>query len=336
IFRKADRRGLGIGFGQHGRLFLSVDWATTDNATAKIFVLGREKNAKPVQLWFNRFPYDEGPDFQANSVCKEGPVCERIGVETLKLATLTSPEIAALNRETPVVIPIAALEQHGSHLPDFTDSLLVVEVVRRAHEHFRSQILVLPVMWLGNSHHHMDFAGTMSAEPRVYLDLLCGIAQNWIDHGFQRIIFVNGHGGNDVPGRQAIFELRQRFRERENLLLLMATYWTLAEPTTTVEGLTQSAMGHAGEWETSMILRLAPDLVKNHNQVSPVEANDQFAPAAHGWTMPDRSPNGHIGYPADATAEKGEAMLQCFAEGLTSFLWRALNWEPSGDQDCPQ
>ena len=251
----------------------------------------------------------------------------------MKLATLTSTEIAGLSRETPIVIPIAALEQHGAHLPVFTDSLLVEEVVRRAHEQLSAQILVLPVMWLGNSHHHMDFAGTTSAEPRTYLDLLFGIAQNWIDHGFKRIVFVNGHGGNDVPGRQVIFELRQRFRERKNLLLLLATYWSLAEPATTVNGLTQSEMGHAGEWETSMILRFAPDLVKNHQQVPPVQLNEQFAPAAHGWIMPDRSAQGHIGYPADATAEKGEALLQCFADGLASFLWRALNWEPNGTPD---
>lgn len=251
----------------------------------------------------------------------------------MKLATLTSPEIAALSRETPIVIPIAALEQHGAHLPVFTDSLLVEEIVRRTHEHLSPQILVLPVMWLGNSHHHMDFAGTTSAEPRTYLDLLFGIAQNWIAHGFKRIVFVNGHGGNDVPGRQVIFELRQRFRERKNLLLLMATYWSLAEPATTVKGLSQSEMGHAGEWETSMILRISPDLVKNHKQVPPVQPTEQFAPAAHGWIMPDRSVQGHIGYPADATAEKGEVLLQCFADGLTSFLWRAVNWEPNGTPD---
>ena len=247
----------------------------------------------------------------------------------MKLATLTSPEIDALSRETPIVIPIAALEQHGSHMPVFTDSLLVEEVVTRSHEQLRAQILVLPVMWLGNSHHHMEFPGTTSADPRVYLDLLFGLAKNWIDHGFRRLVFVNGHGGNDVPGRQVIFELRQQFRQRKDLLLLMATYWTLAEPAATIEGLTQSEMGHAGEWETSMILRLAPDLVKNHQQISSVEPDKSFDPAAHGWTMPDRSVEGHIGYPADATAEKGEALLQCFSEGLTSFLWKALNWEAS-------
>lgn len=247
----------------------------------------------------------------------------------MELISLTSPDVNALSRETPVVIPIAALEQHGSHMPLFTDSMLVGEIVRRAHQGLESQILVLPVMWLGNSHHHMDFVGTTSAEPRTYLDLLNGLAENWIAHGFHRILFVNGHGGNDVPGRQVIFELRQRYRHRNDLLLMMATYWTLADPSKEIDGLTQSRMCHAGEWETSMILRLAPHLVKDHTRVKAVDATEPFDPAARGWTMPDRSAEGHIGHPADATAEKGEALLQCFADGLTSFLWRVLNWESS-------
>ncbi len=253
----------------------------------------------------------------------------------MELISLTSPEVDALSRDTPVVIPIAALEQHGRHMPVFTDSLLVGEVVRRAHEPLQSKVLVLPVMWLGNSHHHMDFAGTTSAEPRVYLDLLASMMENWIQHGFRRIVLVNGHGGNDVPGRQVIFELRQRYRERSDLLLLMATYWTLADPTASVDGLVQSQMGHAGEWETSMILRLAPDWVKGHATIPPVSQDEPFAPAAHGWTMPDRSRWGHIGSPAEASAAKGEALLQCFADGLTSFLWQVLNWESGADMPRP-
>lgn len=247
----------------------------------------------------------------------------------MDLATLTSPEVDSLSRETPVVIPIAALEQHGRHLPVFTDSMLVTEIVRRAQESMQAQVLVLPVMWYGNSHHHMDFSGTTSAEPSVYLSMLASLAQNWIDHGFRRIVFVNGHGGNDVPARQAIFELRQKYRNQSDMLLMMATYWTLARPQDSIEGLTQSEMAHAGEWETSMILRLAPELVHEHASVESVDPGDSFAPAVKAWTMPERSHDGHLGSPADATADKGEALLQCFADGLTTFLWKVLNWEPT-------
>ena len=56
-----------------------------------------------------------------------------------------------------------------------------------------------PLLWLGNSHHHLDFAGTLSAAPRTYLDLLRDLIDNLVGHGFRRIVLLNGHGGNIVP-----------------------------------------------------------------------------------------------------------------------------------------
>src|SRR5262245_56278629 len=130
------------------------------------------------------------------------------------------PQVAALDKATPVVIPIAALEQHGHHMPVFTDSLLLGEVLRRVKLQMAERVLYAPLMWLGNSHHHMDFPGTMSASPRVYLDLLIDLVENMIFHGFQRLVLLNGHGGNIVPAQQALFEVRQKFRARNDFLLL--------------------------------------------------------------------------------------------------------------------
>ena len=147
-----------------------------------------------------------------------------------------------------MIFPIAALEQHGRHMPVFTDSLLMGEIARRAEEELASRALFAPLQWLGNSHHHMDFPGTISAEPRVYLDLLCGLLENFLAHGFKRLLILNGHGGNDVPGKQAVFEVRQRHRERRDLLLLFGTYWNLAaNPSQTHPNLAQKSMGHAHE-----------------------------------------------------------------------------------------
>src|SRR5436190_12436659 len=189
---------------------------------------------------------------------------------TMQLAELTWPAVQALHKDTPVVFPIAALEQHGHHLPLFTDSMLLGEIVRRASAVVGDRVLFAPLTWLGNSDHHLDFPGTLSAPPRTYLDTLNGLLENFIRYGFRRLIFVNGHGGNDVPGKQAIFEVRQRHRQRSDLLLLLATYWNLAEPSRLSAlvvpasagglGLHQREMAHACEWETSMILRLAPHL----------------------------------------------------------------------------
>ena len=79
------------------------------------------------------------------------------------LQEMTWPEISNLSRDIPVVVPVAALEQHGHHMPVFTDSLLVGEVVRRVGAAMSDRVLIAPLMWLGNSHRHMDFQGTLSA-----------------------------------------------------------------------------------------------------------------------------------------------------------------------------
>ncbi|MBP6784834.1 MAG: creatininase family protein, partial [Verrucomicrobiales bacterium] len=91
------------------------------------------------------------------------------------LADLKWNEVAALSRDIPVIFPLAALEQHGRHMPLYTDSLLTNELIRRIEAEMGQRVLIAPLMWLGNSHHHMDFPGTLSAEPRVYLDLLNGL-----------------------------------------------------------------------------------------------------------------------------------------------------------------
>jgi creatinine amidohydrolase len=244
------------------------------------------------------------------------------------LANLTWPDVADLDKNTPVIFPVAALEQHGRHMPVFTDSLLMGEVARRAEQQLGDRALFAPLQWLGNSHHHMDFAGTMSAEPRVYLDMLCGLLENFIAHGFKRLLILNGHGGNDVPGKQAVFEVRQRHRDRRDLLLLFVTYWNLGtNPNAERKDLKQEVMGHACEWETSMVLYLAPQLVKDHRKVAEVARGNPFEPAHRGWTMPDRSEPGHVGNPREATAEKGEALFEMFTRDTVKMIERMTAWD---------
>ncbi|MEW6302037.1 MAG: creatininase family protein [Verrucomicrobiota bacterium] len=249
----------------------------------------------------------------------------------MQLADLNWPAVHALSKDTPIVFPIAALEQHGPHLPVFTDSLLLGEITRRAAERTGARVLFAPLFWLGNSEHHLDFPGTLSASPRVYLDTLHDLAENFLHHGFRRIIFLNGHGGNDVPAKQATFELRQRHRDRNDLLLLVATYWNLADAARIAKlGTRQSQMSHACEWETSMILRLAPQLVGNLASLEPVEPGNAFEPATRAWITKDRTAPGYIGHPRDATADKGEALFQIFADGVVALLERAVAWDGKG------
>src|SRR4051794_17569906 len=246
----------------------------------------------------------------------------------MQLTDLNWPAIAALAKDTPVVFPVAALEQHGRHLPVFPDSLLLGEIIRRAAETVSNRVLFAPLQWLGNSDHHLEFPGTLSASPRTYIDLLNGLLENFIKHGFRRLMIINGHGGNDVPGRQAIFETRQRHRERTDLLLLFATYWQLgAEPWETEPGLQQRQMGHACEWETSMILRLAPKLVGPIAGIKAVDPGNAFEPGFRGWITKDRTSEGHLGNPSCATAEKGEALFRAFSDDVVAMLERVVRWD---------
>jgi creatinine amidohydrolase len=246
------------------------------------------------------------------------------------LQELSWPKVAAVASELPVVVPIAALEQHGRHMPVFTDSMLLGEVVRLARGSLGDRVVWTPLLWLGNSHHHLDFAGTLSAAPRTYLDLLGDLIDNLVTHGFHRIVLLNGHGGNIVPAGQAVFEARQRHRARTDLMLLSATYWLLGtNPKEVDPSLGQDQMGHACEWETSMMLHLAPGLVGELGQVEPVSPRMPFEPASQGWITKERSSAGHIGDPRQATAAKGETLFRLFARDVVTFLERVIRREGS-------
>ncbi len=246
----------------------------------------------------------------------------------MQLQEMSWPAVAATSKDVPVVVPIAAVEQHGHHLPVFTDSMLLGEVVRRAAEALGDRVIWTPLLWLGNSHHHLDFPGTLSAAPRTYLDVLGDLIDNLVVHGFRRIVLLNGHGGNIVPAQQAVFEARQRHRQRDDLLLLAATYWLLGgKPQEVDPAIVQDQMGHACEWETSMILHLAPELVGELEAIDPVSQRASFEPASRGWITQERSTPGHIGDPRRATAEKGQVIFRVFSQDVVTFLGRVIAWD---------
>lgn len=248
----------------------------------------------------------------------------------MQLAEMNWPAVAALSKNTPVVIPVAALEQHGHHMPVFTDSILVGEIARRTEEKLPDSALFTPVMWLGNSQHHLDFAGTMSASPRVYIDLLVDMLDNFVTHGFHRIVFLNGHGGNNVPGQQAIFEARQKYRDRHDLLFLFACYWALgSEPQKNDASLEQSTVGHACEYETSMMLALRPNLVGDYAKAETVEPGNPFDPVFRAWTTKDRSSVGHIGHPNVSSAAKGEKLLKLYTTDVVALIEKVAKWNGS-------
>ncbi len=250
----------------------------------------------------------------------------------MQLAEMTWPEVKAGVPDTPFVIPVAAVEQHGLHMPLATDAMLLAEVVSRVDRQLPGSVIFAPVQWLGNSHHHLEFAGTMSAGPRTYLDLLSDMLENALHHGFRRVLILNGHGGNITPLKQAIFETRQRLRARADLLLLGASYWDFRPAGPLGAEFVQDSVGHACEWETSMMLAIRPDLVKPFEHLKDLDTGYSFEPAYRGWITRERVPAGveapgHLGDPRHASREKGEKLLDTFASGTARFLEKVIAWD---------
>src|SRR5438105_15858005 len=130
----------------------------------------------------------------------------------MRFAEMTAPGIRALPRDaTLVVAPIAACEQHSRHLPVFTDSILCGAVTDGLERALPERVLLLPLLWLGASEHHLPFGGTLTATLPTYETLLVELLSPLLRDGFCRVLIVNGHGGNIDPLHVALRRLDAQF-----------------------------------------------------------------------------------------------------------------------------
>lgn len=245
------------------------------------------------------------------------------------------PDLPALSGRI-VVMPLGSLEQHGKHLPVFTDSMIIGHVADRLDQLRGEKIVVLPVQWLGHSPHHRRF-GCVSLDLMPYIEMIRGMCRSVIAMGARRILLLNGHGGNDIPCKAALRELKSEFEELRDLYIAYAAYWNLAAADfTAIRESPIGGMGHACEMETSILLSTHPELVDTSK-------------AVRGGPSPDRgfrtidmlkgepffminefdefSASGVIGMPDFATPEKGERFLQAAAEAAARFIDEFATWD---------
>ena len=114
----------------------------------------------------------------------------------MKLAEFTWPDLEQVSRDVVVVYPIAALEQHGPHLPFITDTAEVAAIVDRLDAEIPDEVLCLPAQWLGYSPHHMRFKGTVTAKSDTHINMIVDTVSSMVSADFDKIAIVNGHGGN--------------------------------------------------------------------------------------------------------------------------------------------
>lgn len=254
-----------------------------------------------------------------------------------RLAWLTSPEVEAIpKRDALVVQPIASVEQHGPHLPCYTDSLVAEEVTRRALALVSddANVWVLPVIAYGKSNEHLGFPGTISMSAATLLAVCRDVGRSVARSGFRKLAFVNGHGG-----QPHLLEMVARdIREETGLQVFPLFPYRLGIPEEAVSSPEELHYGiHGGEVETSVVLAVAPQAVRlDRMESGDPRARELFeglrflsmeGALPMAWLTRDLSPNGVIGDPTNASAERGEQILRHLATGLAGAFTEICAFE---------
>jgi creatinine amidohydrolase len=243
-------------------------------------------------------------------------------------------QISELPKQLPVVVPLGSCEQHGEHLPVFVDSIQVQAVAERVDQRLGRSVLTLPTLWLGSSHHHKDFAGTISVRPSLYEQMIAEVARSILHAGFRRIFFLNGHGGNETPATNALTELVATEDQADDSYLCFASWWQVGKDALRPErhGMTTPEITHACEYETSFMLFLRPDLVHiDRAQAHQPVLNSAWRPRVKMFRRFHRlTPTGSMGDPTVASSAKGQGMLEGVVSEIVAFLQEFPNWPELG------
>lgn len=217
-----------------------------------------------------------------------------------------------------VVIPLGAVEQHGDHLPTGTDYLLASALVTAAAEHAAAStatdIVVTPALSIGASDHHLPFGGTLSLLPQTLLAMLTGILASAASAGARRVILVNGHGGNSGICHAAAAAASAR----NGLTVVHIDYWRTLPEGTGIAG--APVPGHAGAFETALVLATYPDLVRDRTEraepASFAMPRGVELHSAQQWAAID----GFTDHPERATVEAGRALMEKLVNSLSAAL----------------
>ncbi len=242
---------------------------------------------------------------------------------------LTTAELAALDPESTVALmPLAAIEQHGPHLPLATDAV-IAEAVARAligRAAAPARLLVLPMVAIGHSPEHASFVGTLTARAETLLALWTEIGGSAAAAGVRKIIMLNAHGGQ----KSLVDIVATRLRALHGALVVRANTFSAGAPPGLFDARELSLGLHGGDVETSLMLHLRPDLVRRERIRDFVGLPEQLAdrggvlgaekPFGFGWMSEDLHPDGVVGRASQASAEKGARCFEHIVDRLARLV----------------
>lgn len=233
--------------------------------------------------------------------------------------------LAELAPASLAVLPVGATEQHGPHLATGTDTFAVEYVSREAAKRACGDgtIVVAPTLPFGSSDHHLSFGATLSIGTQTYYAVIRDLVASLITDGFRKILIVNGHGGNHELIQLAARDLSLLHPVQIGAL----SYWQPAQGK--LDGIWAGKPGHpppghAGEFETSVVMRLRPDLAPTDPPSRSVDDIEALPPRVSGWRL-ERDDwwqriDGYTDSPALASAEAGERFLEIVVDALAGVM----------------
>ena len=239
----------------------------------------------------------------------------------------------AIEKNTLIILPIGQTEEHGMHLPVKTDAIIAEEVAKRVAEKIKNEIpiLVMPTIWQGYSMKEVaEWPGTIRLKPETFMEMVFDILSSLIGMGFKKIILISAHGNHTGMLRIVVRKIADEYK-----IFTALTYSSLMakEEFTKISKAGPGGSTHGGEYETSLMLHLHPELVnmKKVTSEDKLTYRSQFYPDKVFWSTwgIQKTKTGIYGDPTLASKETGkkimETILKNYTEFIREFYWKGSN-----------